>query len=325
MSPGAARSTAALAGGVGAARFLAGLVRVVAPESLTAIVNTGDDRAFYGVHVSPDLDIVTYTLAGRVDPEKGYGLAGDTFSALEALGALGHETWFRLGDRDLATALHRTGRMRAGVGLAAITDEVRRAYRVPVRILPMSEDPCPTFVELRGGRRVHFEEYLARDGAPDEVERVDLGAARAARPAPGVIEALRGAARILVCPSNPVVSIGPILAVPGVREALAGSRAPVVAVSPIVAGAPVKGPADKLLRGVGAEVSARGVAALYRSWVHGFVLDARDAAQAADIEALGLRARAVDTLMRDAEAAARVAGAALALADELAGAAGARS
>lgn len=315
---------AVLAGGVGAARFLAGLVRAVPPESITAIVNTGDDREFYGVHVSPDLDIVTYTLAGRIDREKGYGLAGDTFSVIEALAALGHETWFRLGDRDLATALHRTARLREGAGLAAVADEVRRAYRVPVAILPMSEDPCPTFVELRGGRRVHFEEYLARDGAPDEVEQVDLAAARAARPAPGVVAALRGAARILVCPSNPVVSIGPIVAVPGVREAIAASGAPVVAVSPIVGGAPVKGPADKLLRGIGAEVSARGVAALYREWVHGFVVDARDAAQVPDVEALGLRACAVDTIMRDADAAAGVARAALALGDELAAAAGAR-
>jgi LPPG:FO 2-phospho-L-lactate transferase len=309
------RGIVALAGGVGAARFLAGLVRVVDPERVTAIVNTGDDRVFYGVHVSPDLDIVTYTLAGRVDAEKGYGLAGDSFHVIDALAAYGHETWFRLGDRDLATALHRTVRLREGASLAAVTEEVRRALRVPVRILPMSEDPCPTFVGLRGGRRVHFEEYLARDGAPDEVEHVDLDAAARAQPGPGVLEALRGAEAILVCPSNPVVSIGPILAVPGLKDALAASPAPVVAVSPIVGGAPVKGPADKLLRAIGAEVSARGVARLYRDWVHGFVLDARDANQCRDVEALGLRARAVDTLMRDAEAAARVARAALALAD----------
>lgn len=320
---GPARPIAVLAGGVGAARFLAGLVRAVPPEQVVAVVNTGDDRAFYGLHVSPDLDIVTYTLAGRVDPEKGYGLAGDTFAVLEALAALGHATWFRLGDRDLATALHRTNRLREGAGLAAVADEVRRAYRVAVRILPMSEDPCPTYVELCGGRRLHFEEYLARDGAPDEVEHVDLAAARAARPAPGVLEALRGARRILVAPSNPVVSIGPIVAVAGVREAIAASGAPVVAVSPIVGGRPVKGPADKLLRGIGAEVSARGVAALYRDWVHGFVLDACDAAQAPDVEALGLRTRVTDTIMRDAQAAARLAREALALADAIAEAAGA--
>jgi LPPG:FO 2-phospho-L-lactate transferase len=317
VSAAGAGRVVALAGGVGAARFLRGLAQRVTPERITAVVNTGDDHVFYGVHVSPDLDIVTYTLAGRVDEEKGYGLAGDSFGAMEGLAGLGHPTWFRLGDRDLASCLHRTLRLREGAGLARVADEIRRAYRVPIRILPMSEDPCPTFVELRGGRRVHFEEYLARDGAPDEVEGVDLGAAQHSRPGPGVLEALRGATCIAVCPSNPVVSIGPILAVPGVREAIGASRAPVVAVSPIVGGAPVKGPADRLLRGIGAEVSARGVAALYRDWVGGLVLDVRDADQCHDVEALGLRARAVDTLMRDAESAARVAGAALDLAAEL--------
>jgi LPPG:FO 2-phospho-L-lactate transferase len=316
-APAAPRRIVALAGGVGAARFLRGLVRELEPAAVTALVNTGDDCTFYGVHVSPDLDIVTYTLAGRVDPEKGYGLAGDGFAVVDALGALGHATWFRLGDRDLATCLHRTLRLREGAGLAAVTDEIRRAFRVEPRIVPMSEDRCPTFVRLRGGRRVHFEEYLARDGAPDEVEDVDLSAARAARPAPGVLEAIASADAILVCPSNPVVSIGPILAVRGVREALGAARAPVVAVSPIVGGAPVKGPADRLLRGIGVEVSARGVARLYRDWVQGFVLDARDAEQARDVEALGLRVRVLDTLMRDAEAAARVARAALELAGEI--------
>ena len=307
----------ALAGGVGAARFLRGLVRVTPPERVTAVVNTGDDRHFYGVHVSPDLDIVTYTLAGLVDPERGYGLAGDTYHVIEALGALGHQTWFRLGDRDFATCQHRTLRLAAGAGLAEVTDEVRRAFRVTPRILPMSEDPCPTLVELGAGRRVHFEEYLVRDGAPSDVEDVDLSAAAAARPAPGVLEAIREAGCVLVCPSNPVVSIGPILAVPGVREAIAESGAPVVAVSPIVGGKPVKGPADSLLRGVGAEVSARGVARLYQDWIHGFVIDERDAREATDVEALGLRCRALDTIMRDADASARVAGAALELAASL--------
>jgi LPPG:FO 2-phospho-L-lactate transferase len=312
-----AQRVVALAGGVGAARFLRGLVREVDPADVTAVVNTGDDREFYGVHVSPDLDIVTYTLAGRVDLEKGYGLAGDDFHVVEALAALGHATWFRLGDRDLATCLHRTLRLREGVGLAAVTDEIRRAFRVALRILPMSEDPCPTYVELRGGRRAHFEEYLARDGAPDEVERVDLAAARAARPGPGVVDAIASADAILVCPSNPVVSIGPIVALPGIREAIAAARVPVVAVSPIVGGAPVKGPADRLLRGIGVEVSARGVAGLYRALCQGFVLDVRDTRQTRDVEALGLRVRVLDTLMHDPEVAARVARAALDLAAEI--------
>ena len=314
---GGAPRVVALAGGVGAARFLAGLVRVIDPDLLTVIGNTGDDLDFYGVHVSPDLDIVTYTLAGRVDREKGYGLAGDSFATVEALGALGHPTWFRLGDRDLATCLHRTLRLREGAGLAAVTDEVRRAYRVAVRILPMSEAACPTYVILRGGRRVHFEEYLARDGAPDDVEDVDLGAARAATAAPGVLDAIRAADVILVCPSNPVVSIGPIVAVRGVLEAITASQAPVVAVSPIIGGAPVKGPADRLLRGIGVEVSARGVAGFYRDWVNGFVIDQRDAAQQRDVEALGLAVRVTDTVMRNPEAAANLASEALQLASTL--------
>jgi LPPG:FO 2-phospho-L-lactate transferase len=303
----------ALAGGVGAARFLSGLVRVVAPEAVTAIVNTGDDRVFYGVHVSPDVDIVTYTLAGRVDRARGYGIEGDSHALIDTLGSLGHETWFRLGDRDFAHCLHRTLRLRAGVGLAAIADELRRAQGVATRILPMSEAACPSIVVLRGGRRVHFEEYLARDGAPDDVESVDLSAAAAAEPAPGVLEAIACADAILVCPSNPIVSIGPILALRGMREALRAARAPVVAISPIVGGAPVKGPADRLMRAQGVEVSARGVAGMYRGLARGFLLDARDAEQQGDVEALGMRARAVDTLMRDAEIAAGVARAALAL------------
>jgi LPPG:FO 2-phospho-L-lactate transferase len=307
----------ALAGGVGAARFLRGLVRAVAADATTAVVNTGDDRVFYGLQVCPDLDIVTYTLAGRVDDERGWGIAGDSFAAVDALAAFGHETWFRLGDRDLATCLHRTNRLREGAGLAQVVDEVRRALGVGARILPMSEEPAPTWIELSGARRVHFEEYLVRDGAPSDVEAVDLAAARRARPAPGVCEALRGARTIVVCPSNPVVSIAPILAVPGVREAIAASGAPVVAISPIVAGAPIKGPADRLLRAIGAEVSARGVARLYQGLAHGFVLDRRDAPETRDVEALGLRALAVDTIMRDLAASESLARATLELADRL--------
>ena len=307
----------ALAGGVGAARLLRGLLRAVPPESVTALVNTGDDREFYGVHVSPDLDIVTYTLAERVDLERGYGLAGDSFHVIEALAALGHPTWFRLGDRDLATCLHRTVRLRAGVGLAAITDEIRRVHGLALRLLPMSEAPCPTFVRLEGGAVVHFEEYLVRDGAPDDVVGVDLDAAARAPAAPGVLAAIAEADAILLCPSNPVVSIGPILAVRGVREAIAASHAPVVAVSPIIGGAPVKGPADRLLRGIGVEVSARGVAGFYRDWVNGYVMDQRDAAQQHDVEALGLAVRVTDTVMRNPEAAANLACEALQLASAL--------
>ncbi|MFP6624118.1 MAG: 2-phospho-L-lactate transferase [Myxococcota bacterium] len=307
----------ALAGGVGAARFLRGLIQVVPPEEIVAIVNTGDDRSFYGVHVSPDLDIVTYTLAGAIDPERGYGLAGDTTTLVDRLGELGRENWFRLGDRDFANCLHRTLALQAGASLAATADALRDSYRVPVRILPMSNDPCPTLVELSGGRKLHFEEYMVRDGAPSDVEAVDLSAAQNATPAPGVLEAIAGARTIVVCPSNPVVSIGPILSLPGVREAILASSAPVVGVSPIVGGAPVKGPAAQLLRGVGAEVSARGVAGLYAPWMDAFVIDERDIAQISDIEALGLRCQAVDSMMVTPEVAASLATAVLDLAEQV--------
>ena len=306
-----------LAGGVGAARFLRGVVRAVAPEAISVIVNTGDDRRFYGVHVSPDIDIVTYTLANRIDPERGFGLANDTYRLVERLAELGHETWFRLGDADFANCLHRTLRLDEGVGLEAVTDELRRDHDLALRILPMSNDPCPTFVELSGGQRMHFEEYLVRDGAPTDVEAVDLSAATAAQPAPGVLEAIALADTILVCPSNPVVSIGPILAVPGIREAIDASSAPVVGVSPIVGGAPIKGPAHTLLRALDVEVSALGVARFYSEWMAGFVFDERDAALSAEIAALGLEISCVDTMMVDAAVSRAVAESALDLAARL--------
>jgi LPPG:FO 2-phospho-L-lactate transferase len=308
----------ALAGGVGAARLLRGLVQVVPPEDVVAVVNTGDDCEFYGVHVSPDVDIVTYTLAGVVNSKLGFGLEGDRFDLVERLAELGHASWFRLGDRDFANCLHRTLRLRAGAGLAQVTDELRRAHDLATRIVPMSEDPCPTRVALDDGSVVHFEEYLVRDGAPDAVRNVDLSAAERATPAPGVLEAIAAARVIVVCPSNPVVSIGPILALPGVREAVKASAAPVVAVSPIVGGAAIKGPAAQLLRGTGCEVSARGVADLYRDWVDGMVIDRRDAALAGDLSSCGVRPAVADTMMIDPRASARVAQAAMDLAAELA-------
>jgi LPPG:FO 2-phospho-L-lactate transferase len=304
-----------LAGGVGAARFLRGVVQAIPPDRVTVIVNTGDDRIFYGAHVSPDLDIVTYTLAGRIDPQRGFGLEDDRYDLVDRLAALGHEVWFRLGDADYVNCLHRTLRLAAGVGLDEITDELRRDMGLQLRILPMSNDPCPTYIELSGDNRLHFEEYLVRDGAPTDVETVDLSAAAQALPAPGVLEAIEAAQTILVSPSNPIVSIGPILAVPGIRAALDASSAPIVAVSPIVGGAPIKGPAHTLLRALGIEVSALGVAGFYRDWIDGFVFDERDQALLRDVETLGLPARTLDTMMVSAEVSERVARAALELAD----------
>ena len=315
-----AGSVVVLAGGVGAARFLRGVVRAIPSESLTVVVNTGDDRSFYGVHVSPDIDIVTYTLADRIDRARGFGLAGDTYHLVDRLAALGHETWFRLGDADHANCLHRTLRLTEGVGLDVVSDELRRDQGLALRILPMSNDPCPTFVELSAGKRIHFEEYLVRDGAPTDVEAIDLSSARAAKPAPGVLDAIGRADTILVAPSNPIVSIGPILAIPGIREALAASTAPIVGVSPIVGGKPIKGPAHTLLRALGIEVTALGVARFYAAWMDGFVFDECDAALTTEIEALGLAVTSLDTLMVDAAVSQSVAEAALQIAGRLRGA-----
>ena len=307
------RPVVALAGGVGAARFLEGLVREVPAEQLTVVVNTGDDRDFFGLRVCPDLDIILYTLAGRVRRDTGWGLEGDSFECLEALRDLRNDAWFQLGDRDLATHIHRSARLGEGAGLAEVTAELTRSFGVDVQILPMSEDPAPTIVVRSDGTRTHFEEYLVRDGSPEDVSGVDLSAASAAEPAPGVLEAIRGAETLLLCPSNPVVSIGPIRAVEGI-EAELRRRVDAVGVSPIIGGHPVKGPADRLLRAQGTEVSARGVAELYRGIAKAMLIDSVDEAQVADIEALGLRARAVDTLMKTPEIARRVARAALELA-----------
>jgi LPPG:FO 2-phospho-L-lactate transferase len=233
---------------------------------------------------------------------------------MDDLGALGHETWFRLGDRDFAHCLHRTLRMRDGAGLAQLSESLRRTHDLACRILPMTESPAPTFVVLEDGRSLHFEEYLVREKSPANVRAVNLEAAGAAVPAPGVLDAIGAAEIVIVCPSNPVVSIGPILAVPGIRSAIEDAGVPVVAISPIIGGAPVKGPADHLLRAIDCEVSARGVAGLYRDLAQGFVFDEVDADQRADIEAMGLRAIAMQTLMSDIEKSTQLAAAAIELA-----------
>jgi LPPG:FO 2-phospho-L-lactate transferase len=303
----------ALAGGVGAARFLRGLVQLVPAESLSVIVNTGDDRDFFGLRVCPDLDIVTYTLAGAVREDTGWGRAGDSFRALGELRRFRSDLWFQLGDLDLATHLHRTQRLREGAALSEVTAEIAAAFGLRLRLLPMSDAPAQTRIVRQDGSSCDFEEYLVRDGAPDDVLRVDLAQAQAAAPAPGVLEALRAAETILICPSNPIVSIGTIRAVPGV-EAILRERGCAVAVSPIIGGRPVKGPADRLLRASGQEVSALGIARHYGGVAAGLVIDGADTALAPAIEALGVRVRALDTLMHTPATARAVAEAALELA-----------
>ena len=301
----------ALAGGVGAARFLCGLVDVVAPEDVTAIVNTGDDDEFHGLWVCPDLDSVTYALAGANNPETGWGLAGETFAAMDALERYGTPTWFRLGDRDLATHLYRSARRRAGASLTEVTDEIATAWGVHTRLLPMSNEPVATRITVQGpggtADELAMQEWFVRDRAEPPVLSVRFEGASRSRPAPGVTEAIRAAETILICPSNPVISIGPILAVPGIRELLRSRRDRVVGVSPIIGGRPVKGPADRLMGPLGIEVSCVGVAEAYRDLCATLVIDTADADAAPRIEALGVRAVVADTLMRDERIAAALA------------------
>ena len=300
----------ALAGGVGAARMLRGLAAVVEPVTITAVVNTADDIVLHGLHVSPDLDTVVYTLGGGNDEERGWGLSGETWAALEALGRYGGKTWFQLGDRDLGTHLFRTGRLREQATLSEVTAEVATAWGVGVRVLPMSDDRVETRVTIAGpapgtAKEVGFQEWFVGLRHDVAVEAVRFDGADSARPAPGVLDALAGAERVVICPSNPIVSIGPILAVPGVADAVAARRDDVVAVSPIVAGAALRGPADRLLRDLGHEASVVGVARFYARFAACLVVDEADARLAPAVEAEGVRCVVAPTVMRGvAEAAA---------------------
>jgi len=287
----------ALAGGVGAARFLQGLVKLVPERELTVIVNTGDDIELYGLHISPDLDIIMYTLAGMVDEEKGWGVKGDTFHCLEALQKYGYETWFKLGDRDLATHIHRTFLMKSGLKLSEVTHRLFHALGLRVKILLMTDDKVETIVVTDRGK-MHFQEYLVKRGAQDKVVNVEFKGVERATSAPGVIDAILNSKAVIVCPSNPVVSIGTILSVKGVRDALKNTEAKVIAISPIVGGSPIKGPADKLMRGLRVEVSAYGVASLYKDFLDDFIIDKVDETLRPRIEGLGLNVVVTNTILK---------------------------
>jgi LPPG:FO 2-phospho-L-lactate transferase len=290
--------------------MLSGLVRVVPAADITAIVNVGDDTVLHGLYISPDLDTVTYTLAGMDNRDTGWGVAGESWAVMDELGRLGGEDWFRLGDRDLATHLFRTGRLRGGASLSAVTAELSSRRGIAVRLVPATDDPLRTRVTLAEasalgppGTEVGFQDYFVRLRHDVPVRGVRFEGAATARPAPGVMESLGEAEAVLVCPSNPVVSIGPVLAVPGVREALMARRDRVVAVSPIVAGAALKGPADRLMAELGTEPSVVGVARLYAPWVGTLVVDVADASHAAAVEAEGLRCVVTPTVMSSPERA----------------------
>ncbi len=298
---------AVIAGGVGAARFLAGLLPVVGATNVTAIVNVADDTILHGLHVSPDLDTVTYTLSGQVNPETGWGLIGESWQAMDAMERLGGPAWFRLGDRDLGTHLYRTHRLHEGARLTAVTAEIARGFGLELTMLPVTDDPVQTYVTLAAvgddvtlaprGEEIAFQDYFVRRRHQDPIAAVTFRGLSVSRPAPGVIEAIEEADVVVIAPSNPIVSIGPVVGVPGVREALRSRRGVVVAVSPIVAGAALKGPADRMLAELGHEASVRGVARLYTDMARVLVVDDADRSALADIEAEGMDAVACPSIM----------------------------
>jgi len=287
----------ALAGGVGASKLLLGLYEVMDPSLLTIIVNTGDDIVLHGLKISPDLDIVTYTLAGVVDASKGWGFRGETFHALKRLAAYGRPDWFNLGDRDLATHIHRTAMLSEGKTLSQAADSIRTALRVKSRILPMSDSPVPSIIDSNEGE-LHFQEYLVKRRAQPVVRGIRFAGVESAKPAPGVLEAIRDADRILICPSNPLISIGPILAVPQVRDQLRAHKEKVFAVCPIVGGKSLKGPSDKMLAQLGHDPTALGVAKLYADFTATFVIDPADKSHSAAISALGMKVVILPTVMK---------------------------
>ncbi|HSA92322.1 MAG TPA: 2-phospho-L-lactate transferase [Terriglobales bacterium] len=285
-----------LTGGTGGAKFVQGLARVVAPRELTLIVNTGDDFTCWNLHISPDLDSVTYALAGMLSRERGWGVEGDTFECLTAMERLGAPAWFRLGDRDLALHITRTGMLQAGATLSEVTRAIAGRMGVQQRVLPMSDQRVETRLTTPLGE-LAFQEYFVRERYRPDVSAVRFEGAEAARPAPGVLEAIGGADAVLIAPSNPVTSIGPILAVPGIRHALRQTAAPVVAVSPIVGGAAVSGPAAELMRSQGLPASIAGVAQAYGDFLDVLLADLRDEAAASEIVPAGVQVHFAPTIM----------------------------
>ncbi|HEY0493030.1 MAG TPA: 2-phospho-L-lactate transferase [Candidatus Dormibacteraeota bacterium] len=306
-----------LAGGVGAARFLRGLVQVVPVEEIVVIGNTGDDIWWQGLYIAPDLDTVTYWLAGVADTERGWGIRGDSFTAQRELDRLGANAWFQLGDRDLATHLYRTDRLGQGAALSTVTSELAMRQGVRARILPMTDQPVTTRLKTDIGD-LHFQEYFVREGCRPQVKKVYWTGLERAKPAPGVLEAVRDARLILIAPSNPVISIGPILRVPGIRERLLSARHKTVAISPLIGGRAIKGPTVALMRAEGARADALGVAELYREIASGFVFDSVDGDLSHSIGQLGYRVASLSTLLDEVSDARMVASAALEVLPEVA-------
>jgi LPPG:FO 2-phospho-L-lactate transferase len=290
----------ALAGGIGAAKFLLGLTHVMPAEDITVIANTGDDIELFGLRISPDIDTVTYTLAGVINQNFGWGLADDTFESLKWMARYGEPIWFNLGDRDLATHIYRTNALRQGKTLTEITQHIASSLGVSSTILPMTDAYTPTRVMTEEGE-LHFQEYFVGRRCEPPVSGIRFDNIETAKPASGVIESILNADAVIICPSNPFISIGPILAVPGIRQALRQTQAPVIAITPIIAGQALKGPAADMLRDLGHEVSARGVASIYQDFVNLFVLDKADEALKQSIEDSGMRVEVMNTIMNTLE------------------------
>jgi len=294
-----------LAGGVGAARLLNGLKDVVPAEEITAIVNTGDDAIMHGLYICPDIDTVTYTLAGVNNIETGWGLKGETWLAMESLEKLGGKTWFNLGDRDLATHMYRTDRLSEGAGLKEITAEITSAMGICVNLLPMTENRVETMVTLlENGDEISFQEYFVKHRHDVSISSVRFNGSAEAQATPGVVDAIKEAEIVVIAPSNPLVSIAPIFSVAEISDAVKARRKDVVAVSPIVAGAALKGPADRLLNELGYEASVAGVAKYYQDWIGTLVIDTADFDSAKDIESLGIDCVVTETVMTDSQIAA---------------------
>ena len=291
---------AVLTGGTGGAKFVDGLRQIVAPEELTVIVNTGDDLLWWGLYVSPDLDSITYMLAGKLSQERGWGVKGDTFYCLQAMGQLGQPIWFHTGDRDVATHIFRSKLLSDGKTLSEVTAEIAGRLGIKARILPMSNSRVETRVGTPVGE-LSFQEYFVERWYQDPVESVRYAGASDAEPAPGVIDAIRGSEAVILAPSNPVSSIAPIMAVPGIREALRESRARIAAVSPIVAGAAVSGPAGILMQAQGFPVSIAGVAEFYHDFLDLLVVDSKDRRMAEELQKSGMKVHCTQTLMRTQE------------------------
>jgi len=291
----------ALGGGVGAAKFLKGLTKLVPYEELTLIINTADDIELYGFNISPDIDTIIYRLSDNIDTVKGWGLKGDSLNVLTSLSGFGIETWFGLGDRDFATQVFKKQLSLSGRTKSEITKLTASTFGLwNLNILPMSDESVETWIKTTEGE-MHFQEYYIKQGMEPEVTGINLRGIKQAKPSPGVLEALAESELIIICPSNPIISIGPILDVNGIREAIVNSPAKVVAISPLIGGKPLKGPADKLMRGLGLEASSSEIANLYKDFLNVMVLDDSDSGEVDKINSLGIKTFVTDTIMTDDE------------------------